>query len=132
MRFAERMYGLIRLPASAIPILPILRFLQPLVFGQTPKTKTEPRGAVFVKRWLELQTATLNLRYRFVDTSTGFVAANQMQHREALRGRVKLDRPARYTLNFGLFTGVRFTSGWNDTPVGIANGKKIWRSRHFI
>jgi hypothetical protein len=72
-----------------------------------------------IARWFELQTVTLNLRYRFVDDSAGVITTNQLQHREALAARVKFDRGGRYALSFGVFTGVRFGSGWNNTPFGI-------------
>jgi len=87
---------------------------------------TAPRGSVgpFLKRWVDLQNGTLNLRYRFIDTTAGTVTTNQLQHRESLRARVKFDRNARYTANFGLFTGTRFTSGWDNTGWGIAGGQK--------
>ena len=52
------------------------------------------------------QNATLNLRYRFIDTSAGSIATNQLQHRESLRARLKFDAPGRYAMNFGAFHGV--------------------------
>ena len=75
-------------------------------------------------RWFDLQNATLNLRYRFIDTSAGVTTTNQLQHRETLRARVKVDRAAKYTLNFGLFTGTRFTSGWDNTGWGLSDAQK--------
>ena len=66
----------------------------------------------------------MNLRYRFVETSAGIVTTNQLQHRESLRGRLKFDLQGRYSLNFGLFTGVRFTSGWDNTGWGINDAQK--------
>jgi len=75
-------------------------------------------------RWIDLQNATLNLRYRFIDTSAGVVTTNQLQHRETLRARVKFDKSAAYTLNMGVFTGARFTSGWDNTRWGIAGSQK--------
>ena len=75
-------------------------------------------------RWLDLQNATLNLRYRVIDNSAGVVTTNQLQHRESLRGRLKADRAGRYAVNFGLFTGARFNSGWDNTPIGISNTQK--------
>jgi hypothetical protein len=75
-------------------------------------------------RWIDLQNATLNVRYRFVDTSEGIVTANQLQHRETLRARVKFDSRGRYALHFGVFTGVRFTSGWDNTRWGISPAQK--------
>jgi hypothetical protein len=81
-------------------------------------TKTE------IARWFELQNATLNLRYRFIDTTAGRITTNQLQHRETIRGRVKFDKSAKYTWNFGVFTGTRFTSGWDNTGWGIADAQK--------
>ena len=91
-----------------------------------PKTETDAQPAVHGKlvRWLELQNATLNLRYRFVDTTEGVTTTNQLQHRESLRARVKFDSRGRYSLNFGVFTGVRFTSGWDNTGWGINVAQK--------
>ncbi len=83
-----------------------------------PQPTSSPERAGAVGRWLELHTASLSLRHRFVDDSTGVVTTNQLQHREALAGRFKLDPAGRYALNFGLFTGVRFTSGWDNTGWG--------------
>jgi hypothetical protein len=77
-----------------------------------------------IARWFELQNMTLNLRYRFIDTSAGAVTTNQVQHRETIRGRVKFDRSGRYAWNFGVFTGTRFTSGWDNTSWGIAGAQK--------
>jgi hypothetical protein len=88
--------------------------------GQTtppsPKKPTAP-----LARWVEVQNATLNTRYRFIDTSAGTVTTNQLQHRETLRGRFKFDAPGKYSLNIGVFTGSRFTSGWNNTGIGLGD-----------
>jgi hypothetical protein len=97
--------------------------------AQTPAPVPTPapgRAAAKAKiaRWLDLQNATLNLRYRVIDNSAGVVTTNQLQHRESLRGRIKADRAGRYALNFGLFTGARFTSGWDNTPIGISDAQK--------
>ena len=77
-----------------------------------------------VSRWLDLQNASLNTRFRFIDNSAGVVTTKQLQHRETLRGRLKADSAGRYALNFGLFTGARFTSGWDNTPWGISDTQK--------
>ena len=89
--------------------------------GQPTLATSRGLAKARIARWLELQNATLNLRYRVIDNSAGVVTTNQLQHRESLRGRVKADRAGRYALNFGLFTGARFTSGWDNTPIGISD-----------
>ena len=91
-----------------------------------PGTPATPSVAVApaLSRWFELQNATLNLRYRFIDTTAGVTTTNQLQHRETIRGRVKFDKAAKYTWNFGVFTGTRFTSGWDNTGWGLADAQK--------
>ena len=90
--------------------------------GQTAKPSPKPPAPL--ARWIEIQNATLNLRYRFADTSTGTVITNQVQHRETLRARVKFDMPGKYALNVGTFSGSRFTSGWNNTGIGLGDWQK--------
>ena len=68
-----------------------------------------------ISRWLELQSAILITRYRYIDTSTGVVASNQQQHQENVRGRLKFDPKGKYSLVAGLGTGNAFTSGYNNT-----------------
>src|SRR4030095_2286449 len=49
---------------------------------------------------------------------------NQLQHRETLRGRVKFDARGAYSLNLGVFTGTRFSSGWDNTGWGMAGSQR--------
>jgi hypothetical protein len=77
-----------------------------------------------IARWLDLQNVSLNMRFRVIDNSAGVVTTKQLQHRETLRGRLKGDPAGRYALNFGAFTGARFTSGWDNTPWGISDTQK--------
>lgn len=87
--------------------------------AQTPAAQQKP--AAPLARWVDVQNATLNMRYRFADTSAGTVTTNQMQHRESLRARVKFDAPGKYALNAGVFSGSRFTSSWNNTGIGLGD-----------
>ena len=103
-------------------ILAVLGLFGAEAWAQTPApAKPAPPH---LSRWFEVQNATLNLRYRFIDTTAGVTTANQLQRRETLRGRFKLDSSAKYTLNLGLSTGTRFTSGWDNTGWGIASAQK--------
>jgi hypothetical protein len=90
--------------------------------GQTTPPPKKP--AAPLARWIEVQNATLNTRYRFVDTSAGTVTTNQIQHRESLRARVKFDQSAKYALNVGTFSGSRFTSSWNNSGIGLGGWQK--------
>ena len=91
--------------------------------GSTPP-KPEPTVRTHIARWLDIQNATLNLRYRFIDNSAGVVTTKQVQHRESFRARIKFDAAGRYSLNAGLFTGTRFTSGWDNTAWGPADAQR--------
>ena len=115
--------------AALVLVLPALANAQsasPFAQGATVDKPNAPSAplAPSLSRWFELQNATLNLRYRFIDTSAGRTTTNQLQHRESIRGRVKFDKAAKYTWNFGVFTGTRFTSGWDNTGWGIADAQK--------
>jgi hypothetical protein len=100
-----------------------------LAWSQTAPSKAPAPLA----RWLEIQNATLNLRYRFIDNSAGTLTTNSIQHRETLRARFKIDQPGRYALNVGTFSGSRFTSGWNGTGIGIGDwqGPLSMRALYF-
>jgi hypothetical protein len=90
--------------------------------GQTAPSPPKPAGPL--ARWVDVQNATLNTRYRFVDTSAGAITTNQLQHRESLRARFKFDAPGKYALNLGVFSGSRFTSSWNNTGIGLGDWQK--------
>ena len=89
--------------------------------AQTQTTKPAQKPAAPLARWVDVQAATLNLRYRFIDNPAGQITTNQMQHRENLRARLKFDSRGRYAMNLGLSTGLRFTSGWNNTGIGMGD-----------
>lgn len=90
--------------------------------GQSAPPQAKP--AAPLARWVDVQNATLNTRYRFVDTSAGTITTNQLQHRESLRARFKFDAPGKYALNVGVFSGSRFTSSWNNTGIGLGDWQK--------
>jgi len=107
------------------PFLLAMSFLtmvsaQPAAADQAP-VPPEKKPPPPLARWVDLQNATLNTRYRFIDNSAGTVTTNQLQHRESLRARFKFDAPGKYALNVGVFSGSRFTSGWNNTGIGMGD-----------
>lgn len=81
-----------------------------------PSPRTSPLG-----RWLDVQQASLNVRYREVETSEGAVANNQIQHQQQFRLRLKADPAGRYALHVGIFSGRNFGSGWNNTGIGTGD-----------
>ncbi len=74
-------------------------------------------------RWFELQSATLYTRYRYVESSALVTTANQMQHKELFRGRLKLDKRGRLTLNAGISSGRQFIGSWNNTGWGTGDAQ---------
>jgi hypothetical protein len=103
----------------AIVLLLVVRSVPAPAQGQA--APPQPAPAAPLARWIDVQNATLNTRYRFVDTSTGTITTNQQQHRESLRARLKFDAPGKYALNLGIFSGSRFTSSWNNTGIGLGD-----------
>jgi hypothetical protein len=125
MRLNSDVAQLLAPALAAVLLLPVTAIAQtpptpPPATPATPSVAVAPA----LSRWFELQNATLNLRYRFIDTTAGVTTTNQLQHRETIRGRVKFDKAAKYTWNFGVFTGTRFTSGWDNTGWGLADAQK--------
>ncbi len=97
----------------------------------TEPAATDPKAPITVlpskmSRWLELQTGTLATRYRYVESSSGVVSANQMQYTGQLKSRVKLDEKGRFTVNALFASGTAFTGGWNTTGVGTGDLIKAW------
>jgi hypothetical protein len=69
-------------------------------------------------RWVEVQSATLSHRYRYMENSAGVVTNNQIQHNEGFKGKFKFDKKGNYAINAGLFSGNNLTGGWNNTGSG--------------
>lgn len=73
-------------------------------------------------RWIELQTATLGIRYIFGKNSSDVTTLNQLQHMEAFKGRFKFDSKGNYSINAGVFSGNQFVLSWNNTGIGKGQG----------
>jgi WD40 repeat protein/uncharacterized caspase-like protein len=84
----------------------------------TPNSQVPTSG---LKRWFDLQAATLVTRYRWIQSSAGTTVANQIQDQMQFKGRFKFDRNGSYSLNAGVFTGSNFTAGFNDTGIGTGD-----------
>ncbi len=83
----------------------------------SPKAKPECK----LCRWLEVETATITARYRFIENSNSTVTNNQVQDSQAFKGRFKFDSQGKYSLNAGVASGNGFTSGWNNTGIGTGD-----------
>ena len=114
---------------SGVVVRTIAAAASALLLSSQAQAQPPPAATPALGRWIDVQNATLNVRYRFVDTSAGTVTTNQLQHRESVRGRLKFDAPGRYALNVGAFSGSRFTSSWNNTGIGLGDPQKTMAVR---
>ncbi len=71
-----------------------------------------------LSRWLLLRTASMSTRYNYIENSLGSVTSNQDQYQAVFKAGIRLDPRARYTIEMGLFSGRRFSSGWNGSGWG--------------
>ena len=83
-------------------------------------------------RWVDLQTASVGVRYMFIENSTHVVSNNHMQDNVVVRGRLKFDRAGDYSLNFGVTSGNNFALSWNNTGVGTGNFSAALALRHLF
>jgi hypothetical protein len=82
---------------------------------------TAAMPAVKPHRWVEVQVAQLDARYRFMDNSAGVTTANQMQNRETFRAGVKFDQAGRYSLQLGALSGPNFNASWDPSGPGTGD-----------
>jgi hypothetical protein len=62
---------------------------------------------------LELESATLGLRYRMLENQLGSRSQNWSDHHQGFKLRLRLDRSARYSLTAVAFNGDSFQGSWN-------------------
>ena len=93
--------------------------------GQTPKPTPDPTPkTVFgpdFKRWVDVDTFNLAMRYRYVRANNTVRPNDQLQWQIALRTRFKFDNAGKYSVNAGVFSGPPFTTNWNN--LGLGTGK---------
>jgi len=85
-----------------------------------PKAAPAPVPDAAFARWLDVDAASISIRYRFVRGSSG-TRFNQAQTQDVLRGRVKLDPDARVAVGFTVQSGAGFPSSWNNTGLGTGD-----------
>lgn len=86
-----------------------------------PAPRAPERAAAPLARWVEMQSFQLNARYRFIESSAGVVSSDSVQTAPAIKGRVKVDRGGRLSVHFNATSGGSFTSGWNNTGLGMGD-----------
>ena len=67
---------------------------------------------------VNVQTATVSLRYKINENSRGTVTANHVQESASLKVRFNADEGGRFSVTAGAGTGSSFASGWNNTGLG--------------
>jgi hypothetical protein len=80
--------------------------------------KAESPAQIKLRRWLEVQTASISARYRLIENSAGVATSNGLQHQATFRARFKFDPKGNYSLNTLAATGNGFISSWADTGWG--------------
>jgi hypothetical protein len=98
---------------------------QPNPLRQKPAEHKADSAALH--RWIDLQAAPMETRYRYIDTSAGVTAANQWQHKESVKAAFKFDPQGRYTVQTFMGTGNSFTGSWDTT--GVGTGDPLWDFR---
>jgi hypothetical protein len=93
--------------------------------AQKPEKDVTPPPSGFT-RWIDLQTATIQVRYRYIETSAGVVSARQGQDYGAVRARLKFDPRGRFSVTAGVATGNGFISGWNNMGLGTGEAVNAW------
>jgi hypothetical protein len=101
-----------------------------LALCSTHLTAQQPATVPPIRRWLDVQSLTLYTRYRFTETNQGKTTADQLQYKEQVQARLKLDEAARYTIAVGFFSGSSFVGTWDN--LGIGNGTSFDGSNHYI
>ena len=84
-----------------------------------------------LRRWLDLQAASIGTRYVFSKNGLGVTTANRQQYQIAVAGRFKFDGEGRVSINAGLYTGAIFIAGSNNTGLGDGRAQSNLYLKHL-
>jgi len=84
-----------------------------------------------LRRWLDLQTVSVETQYLFAKSGQGITIANQQQYQVAARGRFKFDAEGHVSINAGLYTGAGFIPGSNNTGLGEGKAQSNLYLKHL-
>ncbi len=87
----------------------------------TTNSAVMPACSSGLSRWLDLQTGTLTLRYKWEKDSEIPIRLSQVQYNVLFRLRLKFDSRGRFSLIAGGGSGRRFNFGWNSTGIGTGD-----------
>lgn len=91
----------------------------------------QPAPGPALARWLEVTGAQVAVRYRFVETSDGVTTSDSVQSQPQFKARLKFDPRGRYALHAAVGSGGSFTSGWNNTGLGLGDYAGDLAVKHF-
>ncbi len=89
-----------------------------------PPQATPPPAAPKKHRWIDWQVGSLDLRYRFIETSDGVLTSDSLQHKQTFKAGLKFDTAGRYSLQALAGSGNSFVGSWDNLGPGI--GDPIW------
>jgi hypothetical protein len=110
--------------ASLCGLVVLLWSAVPQTASPSPQISNPDRG---LHRWIDFQSGAVEARYRYIESSAGTTVANQLQHKQSVKGALKLDAAGRYTIQSFLGTGNSFTGSWD--PTGAGTGGPTWDFR---
>jgi hypothetical protein len=84
-----------------------------------------------LRRWLDLQAASVGIQYLFAENGLDVTTANQQQYQVAVRGRFKFDADGRFTINAGLYSGSNFIAGSDNTGLGAGKAQSNLYLKHL-
>jgi hypothetical protein len=104
----------------------------PLIFATPARSQTAGQRDApgLLARWVDLQAGNLALDYKRAEP-TAEPWYYQLQYRFLIRGLVKLDKRARYSVGFRVSTGNAFTFSWNNTSAGVGDFEKYVNLKEF-
>jgi hypothetical protein len=89
--------------------------------GASEPATQAPAPPPAFSRWVDIDTASLQARYRYLETSQHVVTTRQVQDHVSLKARLKLDAKGRYSVTGMAGTGPTLTAAWNDTGIGTGD-----------
>ena len=127
---APRPDGPIAGEAKNLPATPMIIGMRS---GDTHLDSTGRKTRAAVDRRVEIEMASIALRYNLIESYHEAHRTENAQHLQAFRARVRLDAKARASLHAAVFPGSRFGSGWNNTGWGTGDlGLRLYLKQFYL
>ena len=99
--------------------------------AKQPPPAPAPPPPIKSHRWVDMQVAQLDARYRFIDNSAGTTTSNHLQQRELFRAGVKFDKAGRYSVQMAAGSGGNFAGSWDSSGPGTGDTDLHMYVRHL-